>query len=143
VVHESMSFNHLLYSRSCSSVACEYCVYGILCEYHVYDILCEYCVYGILCEYRVYVTQIVGIQHQIHNWCIKTWKLNVAGARFYTGRLENWCIKYSVTSSVKQTPACQSTTLPKRKTFVCVCVCVCLCVCVCICATRLRSCRSV
>jgi hypothetical protein len=51
----------------------------------------------------------------MYNWSVKSWKENVAGARFYTGRPESWCIKYSVTSSVKQTPACQSTALPKRK----------------------------
>jgi hypothetical protein len=39
---------------------------------------------------------------------------DVAGARFYTGRPESWCIKYSVTPSVKP-PPCQSTTLPKHK----------------------------
>jgi hypothetical protein len=36
-------------------------------------------------------------------------------AKFYTGRPETWYIKYSVTWSVKRTPAGQSTTLPKRK----------------------------
>jgi hypothetical protein len=33
----------------------------------------------------------------------------------------SWCIKYLATSSIEQTPACQSSTLPERKTFVCVC----------------------
>jgi hypothetical protein len=36
-----------------------------------------------------------------------TWKVNITDARFYTGRPESWCIKYSVTSSVKQMLACQ------------------------------------
>jgi hypothetical protein len=43
------------------------------------------------------------------------------------------CIKYSVTSSVKQAPACQSTTLPKLKTLAYLFFC----------ATCLRSCLSV
>jgi hypothetical protein len=56
------------------------------------------------------VKQIVGIQHQIYNWRIKMWKVDVAGARFHTGRPESWCVKYSVCKV--------STTLPKRKPFV-------------------------
>jgi hypothetical protein len=50
----------------------------------------------VTCEYCVYVQHGLGIQLQIYNCCIKTWKENVAGHR--------WCIKCSVTSSVKQMP---------------------------------------
>jgi hypothetical protein len=37
---------------------------------------------------------------------------------------EGWCTKHSITSSAKQMPACQSTTLPKCKTSVRLCVCI-------------------
>jgi hypothetical protein len=37
------------------------------------------------------------------------------------GRPERWCIKCSVTSSIKQMPACQSTMLPKCKNILEVC----------------------
>lgn len=44
----------------------------------------------------VFMYSSLGIQLQIYNCCIKTWKENVAGHR--------WRIKCSVTSSVKQMP---------------------------------------
>jgi hypothetical protein len=65
--------------------------------------------------------------------CIKTWKVSVAGARSCAGRPDYWCIKYSVTSRVKHTPACQSMALPKRKSDILSALC----------STRVRSCRSV
>jgi hypothetical protein len=64
---------------------------------------------------RVCAKQTVVIQHYIHSRGIKTWKVDVAGARFCTGRPGSWCVKYADTSSVKQTLACQSIKLPKRK----------------------------
>jgi hypothetical protein len=98
---EPISFVHLLYACSgCSS----------------FRAICEYCVCDILCAFRVRLWLLVGNQHQKNN-CIKSCYVNVTGAESYTGKPERWCIKYTVTWSVKQAPACQSTTLPKHKNY--------------------------
>jgi hypothetical protein len=72
-------------------------------------------VFMIYCVNVVFTWSILLVFSIRYTWCIKTWKVNVAGARFYKERPEGWCIKYSVTWSVKHTPACQSTMLPKCK----------------------------
>lgn len=41
--------------------------------------------------------------------------MNIAGTRFYKGTPESWCMKSVVTSGVKHSPACQTTTLSTCK----------------------------
>jgi hypothetical protein len=77
---EPVSFSHLRYSRSCSSVR----------------VACEQRVCGKLCENRVYVKQIVvffSVRYTIDILKHGKWTLQA----------KCWCMKCSVTSGVKQT----------------------------------------
>jgi hypothetical protein len=69
--------------------------------------------------WQVYCVNIVFTRSKLSVFSIRyTTCVSERDARFHAGRPNSWCIKYSVTSSVKQTPACESATLPTNKTFV-------------------------
>lgn len=78
-----------------ASVTCYTLVWTV-----VLFVTCEYCVYSMLCECH---------------WIVTARKAALAVTRFCTDRPERWCMKYSVTSTVKQARTWQLTALPDRK----------------------------